>query len=154
MTESSLTNVQTGRSVVFDTMVVIKYINRKPGFIDLPTEYAGYKRQISFITRMEVLAYPGISPAEKAQALTFLHDVHILPIDDDIIDAAIEIRRKYRSKLPDSIVAATALVYSSSLVTGDGHLMKRKIPGLPIIAVPSPSTKNLLGSRHQGGQCF
>jgi predicted nucleic acid-binding protein len=137
-----LTNAdkQTGR-VVFDTMVVIKYINKKPGFIDIGTAYAEDEWLISFITRMEVLAFPGISAAERERALAFLQDVLIIPNNDEIEAAAIEIRRKYRPKLPDAIVAATALEAGASLITGDGPLSKKNIPGLHIIAVPSPSTR-------------
>jgi predicted nucleic acid-binding protein len=122
-------------------MVVIKYINKLPGFIDLDTEYAGDKWLISFITRMEVLAFPGISAAEKERALTFLQDVSIIPINEQIEAAAIEVRRKYRPKLPDAVIAATALVLGASLVTGDGPLSKKKIHGLSTIVVSSPSTK-------------
>ncbi|GHV81234.1 hypothetical protein AGMMS49944_30250 [Spirochaetia bacterium] len=136
-----MTNVQTNRPVVFDTNVVIKYINRKPGFIDLATEYADDECHISFITRIEVLAFPGISAAEKERAVRFMQSVLIIPIDDEIEATAIEVRRKYRPKLPDAIIAATALEAGATLVTGDGHLSKKHIPGLHIIAVPSLPSK-------------
>jgi predicted nucleic acid-binding protein len=86
-------------------MVVIQYINKRPGFIDLATEYAGDECHISFITRMEVLAFPGISAAEKERALRFMQSVLVIPNDDEIESAAIEIRRKYRPRLPDAIVS-------------------------------------------------
>ncbi|GHV81368.1 hypothetical protein AGMMS49944_31590 [Spirochaetia bacterium] len=66
--------------VVFDTNVVIKYINKLPGFIDLDTRFAGRRWLISFITRMEILAFPGISAAEKERALAFLQSVSVISI--------------------------------------------------------------------------
>jgi predicted nucleic acid-binding protein len=122
-------------------MVVIKYINKLPGFIDLDTRFAGRHWIISFITRMEVLAFPGISATEKERALTFLQAVSIISINKEIEVTAIEIRRKYRPKLPDALIVATALELGAPLITGDGPLAKKKIPGLATIVVPSPSSK-------------
>ncbi|GHV74922.1 hypothetical protein AGMMS49940_22240 [Spirochaetia bacterium] len=94
MTESHLTP-PAKRSVVFDSNVVIRYINKKPGFVDIETKYAGDKRHISFISRMEVLGFPHISAAEKERALEFLQTVLIIPFNDEIEATAIEIRRRY-----------------------------------------------------------
>ncbi|GHV81161.1 hypothetical protein AGMMS49944_29520 [Spirochaetia bacterium] len=129
------------KPVVFDSNVVIKYINKKPGFIDIKTQYTGEQRHISVITKMEVLGFPGISAAEKELALEFLQTVRIIPLTEKVEAEAIEVRRKYRPKLPDAVIAATAMVLDASLLTGDGTLSKKKIPGLHIIAVSSPSTK-------------
>jgi predicted nucleic acid-binding protein len=135
------TNTQTSRSVVFDTNVIIKYVNKKPGFIDLDTRFAGDDWHISIVTKLELLAFPGIDAAEKERTLRFLQIVSIVPLMEKAEADIIKIRRKYRPKLPDAIIAATAMVLGATLVTSDGPLAKKKIPGLPIILEPSPSTK-------------
>jgi predicted nucleic acid-binding protein len=40
-------------------------------------------------------------------------------LDEDITKHTIEVRKKYRIKLPDAIVAATALHHGFTLVTND-----------------------------------
>jgi len=43
----------------------------------------------------------------------------VVPLNNKIKDTAILIRRKYTLKLPDSIVAATAIAYDMPLITAD-----------------------------------
>ncbi|GHV10496.1 hypothetical protein FACS189491_00030 [Spirochaetia bacterium] len=127
--------------VVFDTNVIIKFINKEPGFLDLDTRFAGDSRFISIVTKMELLAFPGISADEKKRTLAFLETVLIIPLTATVEAEAIEVRRKFRVKLPDAIVAATALALGATLVTGDGPLAKKKMPDLSITFVPFPPTR-------------
>ncbi|EOR94817.1 hypothetical protein ADIARSV_2033 [Arcticibacter svalbardensis MN12-7] len=41
----------------------------------------------------------------------------VFGIDDDIITQAIQIRKVYKLKLPDALIAATALTYSLTLIS-------------------------------------
>jgi len=43
----------------------------------------------------------------------------VTPLDNRVKDTAIAIRKKYKLKLPDSIVAATAIAYDIPLITAD-----------------------------------
>ena len=57
---------------------------------------------------------------------------NIFYIDEIIADKTIELRKKYKIKLPDAIIAATAIVYNLILVSlniTDFH----KIEGINII---------------------
>jgi predicted nucleic acid-binding protein len=131
------TDLEDRKSVVFDTNVIIKYINKLPGFIDIAARFAENERFISVVTKMELLAFPALSAAEKDRIMRFLQTVIVVPLTEAIEDAAIEIRRVFRPKLPDAIIAATARVLDATLVTGDGPLFAKKIPGLSIILAPS-----------------
>jgi predicted nucleic acid-binding protein len=132
--------------VVFDTNVIIKFINKKPGFIDIETRFAEDGWCVSVITRIELYGFPGISAKEQEGITRLLKRITVIPLINEVEQRAIEVRRKFRLKTPDAVIAATALELGASLVTGDGPLSKKKIPGLHIIAVPSPLSGNLPGS--------
>ena len=72
---------------------------------------------ISTITAMEVLSWPGHSDESVEMTTTFLEVFDEIVIDDEIKAVAIKIRRNYRLKLPDAIIAATALHLGLPLVT-------------------------------------
>lgn len=72
---------------------------------------------ISAITRIEVLAAPILQEDEEKQILLLLEQFFLIPVDTQITDSAARIRRIYRLKLGDSIIAATALILHSTLVT-------------------------------------
>jgi predicted nucleic acid-binding protein len=128
-------------SIVFDTNVIIKFINRKPGFIDIKARSAEDDLYISVITRIELYGFPGISPKERADITRFLRDIIVIPLTDEVEQRTIEIRRRFHHKTPDAVIAATAMELGATLVTGDGPLGRKKIPGLPIIVVDSLSAK-------------
>lgn len=72
---------------------------------------------ISAITRIEVLAAPTLKPEEEADIQRLLDGFRLLSVDTTIADVAARIRRTHRLKLDDSIIAASALLTSSTLVT-------------------------------------
>ena len=72
---------------------------------------------ISTITRLEILAAPVLLEDEERQILNLLNKFFIIPVDVQIADAAAHIRRTHKLKLGDSIIAATAILTNSTLVT-------------------------------------
>jgi predicted nucleic acid-binding protein len=56
-----INDLENQKSVVFDTNVLIKHINKLPGFIDIDARFAGGQQFVSIIARMELLAFPALS---------------------------------------------------------------------------------------------
>ena len=84
----------------------------------------------SVITRMELLSFHGVTPEEENQIRDFLDAVSVLPLDTDVENTAIQLRRATRRKMPDAIVAASAIVSKAVLVTYDRELINTVFPGL------------------------
>ena len=72
--------------------------------------------QISVISKMEFLGFP-FNLQERQKAVQFMECAMIRSLSDEIVQRVIEIRQEKRIKLPDAIIAATALQYSAILVT-------------------------------------
>lgn len=83
---------------------------------------------ISVINKIELLSHPVIPNALEI----FLSVAHILSLDNDITNETIALRRAHKIKLPDAIIAATAIVNNLTLVT---HNTKdfTQITGLSLI---------------------
>jgi predicted nucleic acid-binding protein len=64
--------------------------------------------------------------------LNSVKDSLVLPLTNNIVDKAIEIRRSRKIKLPDAIIAATALAHDYTLISRNDDDF-RKIPGLKYI---------------------
>jgi len=72
---------------------------------------------ISVITKMETLGFAFKSMAEQRTMETFVSGSNVLVINDEIVDKTITIRKIKKIKLPDAIIAATALVYGFILIS-------------------------------------
>jgi len=61
-----------------------------------------------------------------------LANSNIFPLNDEVVDKTIKVRKKYKLKLPDAIIAATALVNNLTLIT---HNKKdfQKVKNLKVI---------------------
>jgi predicted nucleic acid-binding protein len=79
---------------------------------------------ISIITEMELLSYPGLSESETQRIYEFLGYLKIINIDDPIKTLAIQLRQQSKLKLPDAIIAATAISLEAILLTNDIKLTK------------------------------
>lgn len=100
-------------NAVFDTNIVIDALN---GLAQANAEYERYERVfISRITWMEILIGATGDDAELRDFLESLFE--IVSIDVTVSEIAVQLRRKYRMKLPDAIIWATAKATDSVLVT-------------------------------------
>ena len=88
---------------------------------------------ISCITEMEILGQYQISESEKQIIGKALKHCHIIDIDSKIKQLAINIKQQNKMKLPDAIIAATAIKNNVALVTADKGF--KKIPDLDLLLI-------------------
>jgi predicted nucleic acid-binding protein len=79
------------------------------------------------------MSFEGLAIDEERQIEEFLRHAIIVPLNDDVERAAIRLRRREHLKLPDAIIAATALVTDSTLITNDHKLMRLQGSGLKVL---------------------
>ncbi|NBD35795.1 MAG: PIN domain-containing protein [Chloroflexi bacterium] len=100
---------------VFDTNIIIDALN---GISQADNEYRRYQRVlISRITWMEVLV--GTQDQEEEALVRDFLDTHfeIIPLDLDVAEMAIRLRRLHHMRLPDAIIWATARIHAAELVS-------------------------------------
>ena len=72
---------------------------------------------ISTVVKIEVLGYNHI-PDKLVLMTEFIDSATVLPLNEDVVQQTILLRRKYRKiKLGDAIIAATAIIHKLTLVT-------------------------------------
>jgi predicted nucleic acid-binding protein len=110
--------------------------------LSLETAWTGF----SAITRLELFGFPGLTDEQEQKLLKLLEPFEEVAVDSGIIDRAISIRKTSRIKVPDAIIASTALEKNRFLVTHNWADFK-DIAGLKIIDPHSlqPATKEDAG---------
>ena len=83
------------------------------------TPFLHNRLAFSVISEMELLSFSGITESEENNIKSLLLDCNEITISDEIKEKTIEIRKKYRTKLPDAIVAVSAIVNNLPLITAD-----------------------------------
>lgn len=102
---------------LFDTNVIIAFLNDdklRPSTAQLETSFI-----ISVITELELLSSKKLTKREEKAINNLLSDVIIVGIEEGIKSKTIMLRRKYGLKLPDAIIAASALIHKVPLVSND-----------------------------------
>ncbi|MBI3459173.1 type II toxin-antitoxin system VapC family toxin [Candidatus Azambacteria bacterium] len=84
---------------------------------------------ISVITEIELLGFSNLTDQDIEWFENFLKTLTIIPVESRIARIAGMLRRKYRVKTMDSVIASTALITGTTLVTRNINDFK-KIPGL------------------------
>ncbi|MDB5133332.1 MAG: hypothetical protein JWR02_3081 [Mucilaginibacter sp.] len=87
---------------------------------------------ISIITQIEVFSKKGLEPKEVKGIEQFINTATVYLVNEMVALKTIDIRLKYKIKLPDAIIAATAICYDLILITRNTSDFKR-IKGLEII---------------------
>jgi predicted nucleic acid-binding protein len=89
---------------------------------------------VSVVTELERLSHPGLTEAELAEIAQVLPSLVVFPLESRLAQLAGTLRRHYRLKTPDSIVAATALLTRTTLVTRNGRDFQA-IAGLALLPI-------------------
>ena len=115
----------SGKRYLLDTNAIVALLQGSPALVTLlqNAEWVG----ISVISKIEFLAFSGLSESDINLFAEFLKRVEVIDLaasNDLLIEQIIQIRLQYRVKLPDAIIASTALQVGASLVTSDRELSK------------------------------
>lgn len=111
-------------SLVLDTNASIYQL---AGILDLPIGRGIFA--VSVVTKIELLAFPGLTAESEVEVRRMLvEDVEVVPLSEAIVERTIRLRRTSRIKLPDAVIAATALELGYELMTNDAALAK--VPGV------------------------
>jgi predicted nucleic acid-binding protein len=88
--------------------------------------------RISIITQIEVFSKKGLEPNEIEGIKQFINTATVYLVNETIALKTIDIRLNNKIKLPDAIIAATAICYDLTLITRNTSDFKT-IKGLEII---------------------
>lgn len=111
--------------VVLDTNAVIALLagNQSLATLASEAEWIG----ISIITMIEFLATPLLQPEDQRLFESFAQRVQVVDLSvatPMLVDEVVRVRRLRTLKLPDAIVAATAVAMNASLVTTDAQIAR------------------------------
>lgn len=65
----------------------------------------------SIINKIELLGFDNLTSDEEVRFTELIDAANIYELHSEIVSQTIEIRKKYKIKLPDAIIAATAISY-------------------------------------------
>ena len=102
-----------------DTNAIIYYLDEEPTVVPLLEPILGQDMAIfvSVVTELELLSHPGLTEEDMAAIQQLLTSMVIFPLESRLAQLAGALRRQYHLKTPDSVVAATALLTHTTLVT-------------------------------------
>jgi predicted nucleic acid-binding protein len=112
---------------LIDTSAVIKYLNgtlpeNSLSFMD---KAIIHERNISFISEIELQSWNPNNPDDLKIYQFFVSNSTVIGIDNDIIQETIRIRKFFKLKLPDALIAATAMVNQMTLIADNDKDFER-----------------------------
>jgi len=103
---------------LIDTNAVIDYLGKRlpDSGMDFMNAIIDAVPNVSVITKIEVLGFK--APEKNYQLLVqFMNDASVLDLSNNVVEASILIRKNHKTKLPDAIIAATALVHDLVVIS-------------------------------------
>lgn len=112
-----------GNSIFLDTNIILYLLSGDKTIASLLNERNIY---ISFVTELELLGYKDLTSQDREKIKDLLADSTIIDINSMIKNIVIELRKNYKIKLPDAIIAASSQFLNIPFMTSDKNLSKLK----------------------------
>ena len=125
-----MSGILVKHKVIFDSNILIALSKDIIDPIEFADAFGNAKRYVSIVTKIEVFSKPELSVTEERFLQEFLVECKVLPIGRKVAEETIKFRRVCGCKLPDSLIAAAAVIHRLRLISNDGHLLKAAYPGL------------------------
>ena len=103
--------------MLLDSNTVIYAI--KPEFSKLRELIAKQNPAVSVISYLEVLGYQKLTIEDERDFREFFQSTLMIPISQWVLENAVKLRQQRKMSLGDAIVAATAMLNGSTLVTAN-----------------------------------
>ena len=81
---------------------------------------------ISIVTKLEYLSFPELAKEDMDLFSVFENRVEVVDLTNsqtDLLDAVARLKKQANVKLPDAIIAASALLHKARLLTADKQLL-------------------------------
>lgn len=109
-----------GIDYIADTNALLYLLSGNPCMKPYLSSYIG----LSVISEMELLSFSGITSFEEERIRSLIQDCLVLFLTENVKNKTIALRRAYKIKLPDAIIAATAIENKLQLITADKGLKR------------------------------
>ena len=119
--------------ITFDTNSIIYYLDGAQEVVPIVEEILATQPRpfIATVSELELFSSPSLTSIEAFRVEEFISTCVLVLLDSQIARIGARLRREYKLKTADSIVAATALFTNSTLLTRNIRDFK-KISGLMI----------------------
>lgn len=111
----------SGNNIFLDTNIILYLLNGDETLANFLNKKNLY---ISIITELELLAFEGISKKEEKVIRDFLTECKIINLNSEIKEETIRVRKLYKTKLPDSVIIASAIYLNLPLISSDIEFKK------------------------------
>ena len=115
--------MMSGDSVVLDTNIVLYLLK---GDDKLEALLQGANVFLSVITKVELLSHPDLDEAGEQVIRELLQSVKLMEFTSTIQERTVLLRRQFKMKLPDAVIAATAAFLNIRLITADKKFARLK----------------------------
>lgn len=105
-----------GTSLLVDTNIVLYLLG---GDITIAEVLDGKHIYLSEISELELLSYSKFDSTQLKEVESFLGEIVIIEMNETIKKEVIQLRRKHKVKLPDAIIASTAIYLNMPLLSAD-----------------------------------
>ena len=106
----------SGNSLLIDTNIALYLLNGDTTIAELLN---GRDVHVSFITELELLGFQDIKEEDRSIIEDLLNNCIIVDLNQAIKRITINLKQKYKLKLPDAIIAATSIYMNLPLISAD-----------------------------------
>jgi predicted nucleic acid-binding protein len=123
------TGIEMGKPrFLLDSNVIIDTLNHKLDLLAFLDTLPDCEIYINPVVEVEVLAKDDMNEREEAEARALLNSFNWAEIDKPVCEIAIQIRRAKELRLPDALIAASAIVFNATVLSNDPHLRDYRRP--------------------------
>jgi predicted nucleic acid-binding protein len=108
-------------NLLIDTNIVIYGLQ---GFKPVNQLLEKRKISLSFISEIELYSWPNLNERDTHLIKNFIDTCQIIEYSSQLKERVIEVRKKFKLKMADAFIAATALQYDLPLVSADAIFSK------------------------------
>lgn len=111
--ELLLSDTNTVMYLIKGDKTVFRLLNRRPV-------------AINFVTEIELRCWPNVTKELSVVIQDLVSSIHYFDYSTRIKEVTIELKRRYKLKLADAFIAATAIEYNLPLISADTSFAKVK----------------------------
>lgn len=110
-------------NVLLDTNVVLYLLRGDEQLVEL---LQGANAYVSVVTRIELFSQAKLGQENEKLIEAFLEQCTLVQLDPTVQDITIGIRKRHGLKVPDAMIAATAVYLNVQLITADKQFSRLK----------------------------